>query len=86
MSNLHSKFGWISFNGKGEDSITDCEKILGDLFFEKRSLQNVFAGLIYIFKGDLHNLALTLYLSSFRQYLNSGYFQTSTRTDLPIIG
>ena len=25
VSNTHTKFGWISFNGKGEDSITDCD-------------------------------------------------------------
>ena len=24
MSNSHTKFGWISFNGKGEDSIGNC--------------------------------------------------------------
>ena len=25
MSSSHTKFEWISFNGKGEDSITDCD-------------------------------------------------------------
>ena len=25
VSNSHTKFGWISFNGKGEDSIMDCD-------------------------------------------------------------
>ena len=45
VSNSHTKFGWISFNGKGEDSITDCDdvrKILGDFsFFEKYYLLTV---------------------------------------------
>ena len=51
VSNSHTKFGWISFNGKGEDSITDsgdARKYL-EIFFRKvllayRSLQNAFAG------------------------------------------
>ena len=37
MSNSHTKFVWISFNGKGEDSITDCDdarKYL-EIFFSK---------------------------------------------------
>ena len=37
MSNSDTKFGKISFNGKGEDSITDCDdarKYLG-IFFSK---------------------------------------------------
>ena len=25
LSNSHTKFGWISFNGKGEDRITDFD-------------------------------------------------------------
>ena len=25
VSNSHTKFGWISFKGKGEDSKTDCD-------------------------------------------------------------
>ena len=25
MNNSHTKLGWISFNGKGEDSISDCD-------------------------------------------------------------
>ena len=49
VRNSHTKFGWISFNGK--DGLWWCEKILGDFFYRKvllayRSLQNVFAGLI----------------------------------------
>ena len=49
VSNSHTKFGWISFNGKGEDSITDCDDL--EIFLRKvllayRSLQYVFAGLI----------------------------------------
>ena len=27
MSNSHTKFGWVSFNGKGGDSITDCDDV-----------------------------------------------------------
>ena len=54
VSNSNTKFGKISFNGKGEDSIRDCDdarKYLEIFFFRKvllayRSLQNVFAGLI----------------------------------------
>ena len=54
MSNSNNKFGKISFNGKGEDSITDCDdarKYLEIFFLEKSYLlivrfQNVFAGLI----------------------------------------
>ena len=42
ISNSHTKFGWISFNGKGEDSKTDCDdarKYLEIfLFFEKSYL------------------------------------------------
>ena len=53
VSNSNTKFGKIPFNGKGEDSITDCgdaRKYL-EIFYPKvllayRSLQNVFAGLI----------------------------------------
>ena len=40
MSNSHTKFVWISFNGKGEDSITDCDdarKYLEIFFFESLS-------------------------------------------------
>ena len=47
VSSSHTKFCWISFNGKGEDSITDCDdarKYL-EIFFAK-SLTYVFAGLI----------------------------------------
>ena len=33
VSNSHTKFGWISFNGKGEDSITDCDDV--EIFFRK---------------------------------------------------
>ena len=49
VRNSHTKFGWISFNGKGEDSITDCDDF--EIFLRKvllayRSLQYVFAGLI----------------------------------------
>ena len=48
MINSHTKFGWISFNSKGEDNISDCDdarKYLEIfLFFEKSYLQNVFAG------------------------------------------
>ena len=62
VSNSQTKFGWISFNGKGEDSTTDCDdarKYL-EIFFRTvllayRSLQNVFAGfrcLIYILKEN----------------------------------
>ena len=66
VSNSHTKFGWISFNGKGEDSITDCDdarKYL-EIFLRKvllayRSLQFEVRCLIYIFEGELHNLALT---------------------------
>ena len=47
MSNSHIKLGWISFNGKVQDSITDCDdarKYLEIFFFRKvllvyRSLQ-----------------------------------------------
>ena len=28
VSNSHTKFGWISFYGKGEDSIADCDDAL----------------------------------------------------------
>ena len=44
VSNSHTKFGWISFNGKGEDSITDCDdarKYLEIYFFEKSYLLTV---------------------------------------------
>ena len=27
VSNSHTQFGWISFNGKGEDSKTDCDDV-----------------------------------------------------------
>ena len=43
VSNSHIEFGWISFNGKGEDSITDCDdarKYL-EIFFEKSYLLKV---------------------------------------------
>ena len=52
VSNSNTKFGKSSFNGKGEDNITDCDdarKYLEIFFFEKSYLltvQNVFAGLI----------------------------------------
>ena len=53
VSNLHTIFSWISLNGKGEDSITDCDdaRNLLRFFFREvllayRSLQNAFAGLI----------------------------------------
>ena len=37
MSNSHTKFGWITFNGKGEDSITDCDDVRKylEIFFSK---------------------------------------------------
>ena len=48
VCNSHTKFGWISFNGKGEDSIMDCDdaRKYWDFFSRKvllayRSLQNL---------------------------------------------
>ena len=47
MRNPHTKFGWTSFNGKGEDSIMDCDDARNtEIFFRKvllayRSLQNL---------------------------------------------
>ena len=57
VSNSKTKFGKISFNGKGEDSITDCDdarKYL-EIFFPKSLTCLPFASecvcwLIYIFK------------------------------------
>ena len=50
MINSHTKFGWISFNSKGEDNISDCDdarKYLEIfLFFEKSYLQNSLPPLI----------------------------------------
>ena len=44
VSNSNTKFGKISFSGKGEDSITDCDdarKYLEIFFFEKSYLLTV---------------------------------------------
>ena len=40
VSNSHTKFGWISFNCKGEDSITDCDdaRKYWSFFFLSKSL------------------------------------------------
>ena len=40
VSNLHTIFGWISLNGKGEDSIADCDDARNPwrFFFEKSYL------------------------------------------------
>ena len=45
LSNSNTKFGKISFNGKGEDSITDCDdarKYL-EIFFSKSRTCLLFA-------------------------------------------
>ena len=89
VSSSHTKFGWISFNGKGEDSITDCDdvrKYLEIFLFFSKSLTCLTVGfrmcllvslrcLIYIFKGELHNLAHTC-STEIPAFSN-------TRTDLP---
>ena len=63
--NSHTKFGWISFNSKGEDNISDCDdarKYLEIFLFSKsltyRMCLLVLRCLIYILKGQLHNSAL----------------------------
>ena len=105
MSNSHTEFGWISFNGKGEDSITDCDdarKYL-KIFFSKSltCLQLAsecvcwFLDVLFIYSKEnciiCHLLAsisalLGFISSSVPALLEYRRFQTSTRTDLPIIG
>ena len=102
MSNSHTEFGRISFNGKGEDSITDCDdarKYL-EIFFEKSYLLTIrfrmcwFNLYIRIYSKEIciiwHLLAIISALlefvsSSVPAVLEYRLFQTSTRTDLPII-
>ena len=36
VSNSHIKFGWISLNGLGGDSITDGRTDVGDYYIKKR--------------------------------------------------
>ena len=57
MSNSNTKFGKISFNGKGEDSITDCDdarKYLEIFFFEKSYLLNVHFRMCLLIKFRCH--------------------------------
>ena len=35
VSNSHTKFGWIAFNCKGEDSITNCDDARKCFLFSK---------------------------------------------------
>ena len=68
MINSHTKFGWISFNSKGEDNISDCDdarKYLEIFLFSKsltyRMCLLVLRCLIYILKGELHNWHLQVF-------------------------
>ena len=100
MSNLHTIFGWISLNGKGEDSITDCDDARNPrrFFFEKSYLLtdrwfNLDVLFIYSKENCIiwHLLASTSALlefvsSSVPAVLEYRLFQTSICTDLSIIG
>ena len=105
VSNSYTKFGWIPFNGKGEDSLTDCDDVRKYLeiflFFSKSLTCLPFASecvcwfnldvLFYIdlFKGELHNLALTCKYFGFhqvyRQYWNKGFFKQVHAPTYPLL-
>ena len=107
VSNSHTKFGSISFNGKGEDRITDCDdarKYLEIFLFGKSLTFLPFASecvcwfnldVLFIYSKEnciiWHLLASISALfefvsSSVPAVLEYQLFQTSTPTDLPIIG
>ena len=78
MSNSHTKFGWISFNGKGEDSITDYDdarKYL-EIFFSKSLTCLPFASecicwfdLDFLFKCSKENCIIWHLLASISAFI-----------------
>ena len=97
VSNAHTKFGWTSFNGKGEDSITDSDdarKYLETFFSKILTCLRFTSGCVNIIlrrtaQFGTYLQVFRLYLSSFhqvyQQYWNTGFFKDVHAPTYPLL-
>ena len=86
-SNSHTKSGWISFNGKGEDSKTDCDDARKHLeiflFFEKSYLLTAVSFIYSKENSNCINWHLLASISAFIKHVRIQRGEQGVRTPPP---